>query len=140
MIATWRFVIGEIILYKKRCIVGNAVGYSARQSITTVGIIGSALCVEFLFQSKGTVGVHAVEIAFAVTLLISYIVDVTVAFMRVSTAAAFKAIPPQPHIPKCRFCRNLRFAVRKENPRRRKNLRRLCPAKPRCVDSLRFHR
>lgn len=63
MIATWRFVIGEIILYKKRCIVGNAVGYSASQSITTVGIIGSALCVEFLFQSKATVGVHAVEIA-----------------------------------------------------------------------------
>ncbi|MPN32844.1 hypothetical protein SDC9_180325 [bioreactor metagenome] len=36
---------------------------------------------------------------FAVTRLISYIVDVTVALILVSMAAAFKAIPPHPQIP-----------------------------------------
>ena len=36
----------------------------------------------------------------AVTLDISYIVEATVAFIRVSIAAAFSAMPPQPQIPR----------------------------------------
>lgn len=100
MIATWCFVIGKIILYKKRRIVGNAVGYSASQSITTVGIIGSALCVEFLFQSKATVGVHAVEIP--VCRNSAHIVHCGRyrCFYACVHGGCVQSHTPQPHIPK----------------------------------------
>ena len=49
MIATWRFVVGIIVLHKLRCVLRQRIDHTACQSIGTVFVIYSALCIHGFF-------------------------------------------------------------------------------------------
>ena len=52
MIATWRFVVGIIVLYKLRCVLRQRINYATRQRIAAVFVIYSALCIHGFFLLK----------------------------------------------------------------------------------------
>ena len=52
MIATWRFVVGIIVLYKLRCVLRQRIDHTACQSIGAVFVIYSALCIHGFFLLK----------------------------------------------------------------------------------------
>ena len=52
VIATWRFVVGIIVLYKLRCVLRQRIDHTACQSIGAVFVIYSALCIHGFFLLK----------------------------------------------------------------------------------------
>ena len=89
VVAARRLIIGIVVLHKLWSVSRQGIDDAACQGIGAAAVVGRALVIKTL-----------AEFIAAVTRLRSYIVEATVALMRVSTAAAFRARPPQPQMPR----------------------------------------